>query len=124
MASIESRGPRQIFRALVWSLKGLRAAWRHEASFRLEVGLSVVLVPLGLWLGHGGVEKLLLAGSPLLVMSAELLNSAIEAVIDKVSPEYNELAGRAKDMGSAAVFMLMMLVVLTWGLLLLPRMLV
>ena len=121
MASIESRGPRQIYRALVWSLQGLRAAWRHEASFRLEVGLSVVLVPLGLWLGQGGVEKLLLAGSPLLVLSAELLNSAIEAVIDRVSPEFNELAGRAKDMGSAAVFLLMLLVGLTWLLLLGPR---
>lgn len=121
MASIESRGPRQIYRALIWSLKGLRAAWRHEASFRLEVGLSIVLVPLGLWLGQGGVEKLLLAGSPLLVLSAELLNSAIEAVIDRVSPEFNELAGRAKDMGSAAVFLLMLLVGLTWLLLLGPR---
>ncbi len=123
MASIESRGPRQIYRALIWSLKGLRAAWRHEASFRLEVGLSIVLVPLGLWLGQGGVEKLLLAGSPLLVLSAELLNSAIEAVIDRVSPEFNELAGRAKDMGSAAVFLLMLLVGLTWLLLLGPRLL-
>lgn len=121
MASIESRGPRQIYRALVWSLQGLCAAWRHEASFRFEVGLSIVFVPLGLWLGQGGVEKLLLAGSPLLVLSAELLNSAIEAVIDRVSPEFNELAGRAKDMGSAAVFLMMMLVLLAWALLLGPR---
>ena len=123
MASIESRGPRQIYRALLWSIKGLRAAWRHEASFRLELYLAVVLVPLGLWLGHGGVEKLLLGGIPLLVLSAELLNSAVEAVVDKVSPEYDELAGRAKDMGSAAVFLLMLLVVLTWILLLGPRLL-
>lgn len=123
MASIESRGPRQIYRALVWSIKGLRAAWRHEASFRLEVLLSVILMPLGLWLGQGGVEKLLLAGTPLLVMSAELLNSAIEAVIDRVSPEFNELAGRAKDMGSAAVFLLMLLVLMAWLLVLGPRLL-
>lgn len=123
MASIESRGPRQIYRALLWSLKGLRAGWRHEASFRLELYLAVVLVPLGLWLGQGGVEKLLLAGTPLLVLSAELLNSAIEAVVDKVSPEYDELAGRAKDMGSAAVFLLMLLVLLAWALLLGPRLL-
>ena len=121
VARIDSRGPGQVSRALVWSVKGLRAAWRHEASFRLEVSLSVLLVPLGLWLGQGGVEKLLLAGSPLLVLSAELLNSAIEAVIDRVSPEFNELAGRAKDMGSAAVFVLMLLVLLTWVLLLGPR---
>ena len=121
MSSIESRGPRQVWRALIWSIKGLRAAWRHEASFRLEGWSAVVLVPLGVWLGDGGVEKLLLAGSPILVLSAELLNSAIEAVVDKVSPEFNELAGRAKDMGSAAVFLLMLLVLLTWGLLLAPR---
>ncbi len=121
MASTEPRGPRQIWKAFIWSMKGLGAAWRHEASFRLELYLAVVLVPLGLWLGQGGVEKALLAGTPLLVMSAELLNSGIEAVVDKISPEFDELAGRAKDMGSAAVFLLMMLVLLTWGLLLGPR---
>ena len=121
MASTEPRGPRQIWKAFIWSMKGLGAAWRHEASFRLELYLSVVLVPLGLWLGQGGVEKVLLAGTPLLVLSAELLNSGIEAVVDKISPEFDELAGRAKDMGSAAVFLLMMLVLLTWVLLLGPR---
>lgn len=119
MASTESRGPRQIWKAFTWSLKGLRAGLRHEASFRLEAYLAVVLIPLGLWLGHGALEKILLAGTPLLVLSAELLNSAIEAVVDKVSPEFNELAGRAKDMGSAAVFLLMLLVALTWALLVL-----
>lgn len=102
-------------------MKGLRAAWRHEASFRLEAMLAVVLIPLGLWLGEGGVEKLLLVLAPLLVLSAELLNSAIEAVVDKVSPEFDELAGRAKDMGSAAVFVLMVLVVVSWVLILGPR---
>jgi len=115
------RGPRQVWNAFRWSMKGLRAAWRHEASFRLEAMLVVVLIPLGLWLGEGGVEKLLLVLGPLLVLSAELLNSAIEAVVDKVSPEFNELAGRAKDMGSAAVFVLLVLVALSWGLILGPR---
>jgi diacylglycerol kinase (ATP) len=102
-------------------MRGFRAAWRHEASFRLEASLVVVLVPIGLWLGHGGMEKFALILVPLLVISAELLNSAIEAVVDKVSPEFNELAGRAKDMGSAAVFVLLILVPLSWGLILLPR---
>jgi len=115
------RGPRQVWNAFRWSMKGLRAAWRHEASFRLEAMLAVVLIPLGLWLGEGGVEKLPLVLAPLLVLSAELLNSAIEAVVDKVSPDFNELAGRAKDMGSAAVFVLLVLVALSWGLILLPR---
>lgn len=117
------RGPKQLWNAFRWSMQGLRAAWRHEASFRLEAMLAVVLIPLGLWLGDGGVEKLLLVLGPMLVLSAELLNSAIEAVIDKVSPEFNELAGRAKDMGSAAVFVLLVLVVLSWALILGPRLL-
>ena len=117
------RGPKQLWNAFRWSMQGLRAAWRHEASFRLEAMLAVVLIPLGLWLGDGGVEKLLLVLTPMLVLSAELLNSAIEAVIDKVSPEFNELAGRAKDMGSAAVFVLLVLVVLSWALILGPRLL-
>lgn len=115
------RGPRQIWSAMQWSLQGLRAAWRHEASFRLEACLALVLVPLGLWLGAGPLEKLALVFPALLVLSAELLNSAIEAVVDKVSPEFSEFAGRAKDMGSAAVFVLLVLVVLSWALILLPR---
>ncbi len=121
MPSTEPRGPRQIARAMIWSFKGLRAAWTHEASFRLEGYLFVICFPLGLWLGQGGVEKAVLCGSLFLVLSAELLNSAIEAVVDKVSPEFNELAGRAKDMGSAAVFVLMLNVMLCWGLVLWPR---
>jgi len=118
MPSTEPRGPKQIYKALIWSLKGLRAGWTYEASFRLEVYLSVLFAPLGLWLGRGPLEKALLSGSLILVMAAELLNSAIEAVVDKVSPEFNELAGRAKDMGSAAVFLLMLNVMLCWGLVL------
>ncbi|TCV94981.1 diacylglycerol kinase [Luteibacter rhizovicinus] len=121
MASTEGRGPRQIFAAFQWSMKGLAACFRHEASFRLEVWIAVVVVPLGLWLGNGGVEKVLLILFPMLVLSAELLNSAIEAVVDKVSPEFHELAGRAKDMGSAAVFILLTMVAVTWALILGPR---
>ncbi len=118
MPSTEPRGPRQILRALKWSMKGLDAAWRHEASFRLEGYLFVVLFPLGLWLGDGAIEKAMLCGSLLLVLAAELLNSAVEAIVDKASPEFHELAGRAKDMGSAAVFLLMLNVVLCWTLVL------
>lgn len=110
--------PRQLWNAFRWSMLGLRAGWRHEASFRLEATLAVVLIPLGLWLGQGALEKLALAAPAFLVLSAELLNSAIEAVVDLASPGRHELAGRAKDMGSAAVFLLMMLTVLSWGLVL------
>ncbi len=118
MPSTEPRGPKQIYKALIWSLKGLRATWTFEASFRLEIYLSVVLFPLGLWLGRSAVEKAMLVGCLVLVLAAEILNSAIEAVVDKTTPEFHELAGRAKDMGSAAVFLLMLNVVMCWGLIL------
>jgi diacylglycerol kinase (ATP) len=117
------RGPGRIFKAAMWSMQGLKAAWLHESSFRLEVYLFVVLAPLGWWAGHDGVERVLLIGSMLLVLSIELLNSAVEAVIERYGPEHHELAGRAKDMGSAAVFVLMMNVLLCWGAILLPRLL-
>ncbi|AKC86125.1 diacylglycerol kinase [Pseudoxanthomonas suwonensis] len=117
------RGPGRMFKATVWSLQGLRAAWLHESSFRLEIYLFVVLAPLALWLGTDGVERALLVGSMLLVLSAELLNSAVEAVIERYGAEHHELAGRAKDMGSAAVFVLMLNVLLVWGLVLGPRLL-
>ena len=121
MPSTEPRGPKQIYKALIWSWKGLRAGWTYEASFRLEVYLCIIFFPLGLWLGRDGIEKALLCGSLLLVLSMELINSAVEAVVDKVSPEFHELAGRAKDMGSAAVFLLMMNVLLCWSLVLWQR---
>ena len=121
MPSTEPRGPKQIYRALKWSLAGLKATWTFEASFRLEVYLFAIFFPLGLWFGHGGVEKAILVGSLFLVLSAEILNSAIEVVVDKTTPEFHELAGRAKDMGSAAVFVLMINVFLCWGLILWQR---
>ena len=117
----QPRGPRRIFKATQWSMQGLRAAWLHESSFRLEVYLFVVLAPLAWWLGETAVERILLIGSMLLVLSIELLNSAVEAVIERYGAEHHELAGRAKDMGSAAVFVLMMNVLLCWGLILGPR---
>lgn len=115
------RGPSRILKAAGWSMQGLKAAWLHESSFRLEVCLFVVFGPLGLWLGDTGVERALLAGSLLLVLSIELLNSAVEAVIERYGPEHHELAGRAKDMGSAAVFVLLANAVMVWSLILLPR---
>lgn len=121
MSAGEARDPLKVWHALVWSLKGLRSAWRRELSFRLEVCAVLVLFPLGLMLGNGPVEKALLCGSLLLVLSAELVNSSIEAVVDRICPEIHEFAARAKDMGSAAVFLLMMNVVLCWVLILWSR---
>ena len=115
------RHPARIIKAAVWSWQGLKATWLHESSFRLEVYLFAVLGPLGCWLGDNGVERALLVGSGLLVLSIELLNSAVEAVIGRYGDEFHELAGRAKDMGSAAVFVLMLNVVFTWAVILGPR---
>ena len=110
-----------MLKAARWSLQGLAAAWLHESSFRLEVYLFVVLAPLAWWFGQTPVEQVLLIGSMLLVLSIELLNSAIEAVIERYGAEFHELAGRAKDMGSAAVFVMLANVVLTWAVILGPR---
>jgi diacylglycerol kinase (ATP) len=118
MPSTEPRGPKQILKALRWSWQGIKAGFAFEASFRLEVYLFAIFAPLGIWLGHGPIEKAILVGSLILVLSAELLNSAVEAIVDKASPEFHVLAGRAKDMGSAAVFLLMLNVMLCWGLIL------
>ena len=112
-----------MLKAAKWSIQGLAAAWLHESSFRLEVYLFVLLAPLACWLGETPVERVLMVGSMLMVLSVELLNSSIEALIERYGPEFHELAGRAKDMGSAAVFVLMLNVLLTWGLLLVPRLL-
>jgi diacylglycerol kinase (ATP) len=117
------RRPSRILLATKWSLQGLRAAWLHESSFRLEVYLFVVLGPTGWIVGQTPVERVLLVGSCLLVFGVELLNSAIEAVIERYGPEFHELAGRAKDMGSAAVFVMMINVLLVWGAIVGPRLL-
>ncbi len=115
------RSPFKAWQAFLWSMKGLKATWNVESSFRLEVYLFLVLAPVGLWLGQGGVERSLLVGSMIIVLMVEVLNSAIEAVVDRWGTEHNELAGRAKDMGSAAVFLSDMNVLLCWGLILGPR---
>jgi len=115
------RSPFRVWHAFIWSMKGLRATWDVESSFRLEVYLFVVLAPLALWLGRDGIERSILVGSMLMVLVVEVLNSAVEAIVDRWGQEFNELAGRAKDMGSAAVFLADMNVLLCWGLILGPR---
>lgn len=119
--SIAPRGPMRMWHALGWSLNGLRQCWRLESSFRLEVWLFLPLAPLGWWLAGSPVERVLLIGSMLALIVAEVMNSAIEAVVDRWGPEWHEMAGRAKDMGSAAVFLLILNVVFTWAVLLWPR---
>ena len=99
------RSPFRAWQAFLWSMQGLRAAWQVESSFRLEVYLFVLLAPLAVWLGEDGVERAILVGSMILVLVVEVLNSAVEAVVDRWGAEHHVLAGRAKDMGSAAVFL-------------------
>jgi diacylglycerol kinase (ATP) len=111
----------RITRAFVYSLKGLRAAYRKESAFRQELILSAVLVPLGWWLGRSGVERSLLIGSVLLVLIVELLNSAVEATVDRGGKDWDKLAGRAKDMGSAAVLIALLLMLLVWAAILADR---
>jgi len=101
--------------AFGYSMKGMAAALRYESAFRQEAALFVVLLPVAFWLGQGGMQYILLIGSLLLVLIVELLNSAIEAVVDRIGDEHNELAGRAKDMGSAAVFISLANVMFTWA---------
>ena len=101
-------GIRRIWHATGYSLEGLRAGW-GEAAFRQEVIASVVLLPLAFWLGRSWVETALLAGSVLLVMIVELLNTGIETAIDRIGPEWHDLSKRAKDMGSAAVLLSLLL---------------
>ena len=117
------RSPFRAWKAFLWSLQGLRATWDVESSFRLEVYLFLVLAPLACWLGADGVERAILIGSMMLVLIVEVLNSALEAVVDRWGPEHNDLAGRAKDMGSAAVFLSDINVLICWGFVLLPRLL-
>jgi diacylglycerol kinase (ATP) len=108
----------RIVRAGSYSASGLRAAIRKEAAFRQEVILAALLAPLGAWLGHDGIERLLLIGSLVLVLIVELLNSAVEATVDRISKKHHKLSGRAKDMGSAAVYLSILLAILTWALIL------
>lgn len=114
-------GLQRVLNATRYSLEGFAAAARHEDAFRQELMLAAVLVPLGLWLGNDGVERALLVGSVLLVLVVELLNSAVEATVDRVSLEDHQLAKRAKDLGSAAVMMSLVTTAAVWLLVLLPR---
>ncbi|HWA12080.1 MAG TPA: diacylglycerol kinase [Burkholderiales bacterium] len=107
-------GAKRVWNALFYSFDGLKAAYRHEDAFRQEMWLAVVLVPLALFMPASGVGKALMIASVLLVLVVELLNSAIEATVDRVSLEHHRLAKRAKDIGSAAVLISLVNVVVVW----------
>jgi len=118
MSKPGNTGVTRIIKAAGYSWAGLKAAFIHEAAFRQELALCLVLVPVGLWLGQSGIERALLIGSLFLVLIVELLNSAIETVVDRFGGEQHELSGRAKDIGSAAVFIALLNAAVIWALLL------
>jgi diacylglycerol kinase (ATP) len=117
MSGAEFKGKKGLVRlrnAFGYSCEGLAAAWKNEAAFREETLLAAIAIPLALWLGQNGIERALLIASILLIPIVEILNSALEAIVDKASPEKHELAKRAKDMGSAAVLLALSLAAVVW----------
>ena len=118
MADSGLKGLARILRASTYSWQGLRSAWRHEAAFREESCAAMLLIPMGLYFGEGGAEKAILVTSVVLVLMMEMLNSAVEACVDRHGSEHHELAGRAKDMASTAVAFALVLVPVVWVLVL------
>lgn len=115
MGKPENVGFLRVVRAARFSAQGLKHAWRHESAFRQELTLTVIMTPLAFWLGRAAIETTALISVCLFVLVVELLNSAIEAAIDRHGDEHHELSGRAKDMGSAAVSLALLIAALTWG---------
>ncbi|MGN5152287.1 diacylglycerol kinase [Aeromonas enteropelogenes] len=115
MAKPGATGVTRIIKATGYSMKGLKSAWINEAAFRQELMLILLLMPLTFWVGETLNQILLLVVISWLVVIVEVLNSAIEAVVDRIGPEHHELSGRAKDLGSAAVFIALALNALVWG---------
>jgi diacylglycerol kinase (ATP) len=116
---MNGQGLARLMRAMTCSWAGLTAAWKNEEAFRQELILALVMVPLGLWLGDSGVERALLVGSVVLVVLVELLNTAVEVVVNRISTGHHELSGLAKDLGSAAVLVSLVHAVVVWLLVLL-----
>ena len=118
MAKTGNTGVQRVIRAAGFSWKGFKEAFRNEAAFRQELGLTLLLVPVAFWLGESALERALMIGMWLLVPVVELINSGIEAVVDRISDEHHPLAGRAKDVGSAAVFLAIANAGIVWAILL------
>ncbi len=108
-------GISRILYATVYSLRGFRAAWVHESAFRQEAVLAALLIPGAFWLGETAIEKIMLIACVAMVLIVELLNSAIETTVNRIGTELHELSGRAKDMGSAAVLVSLLLTLFVWG---------
>jgi len=118
MASQGTSGLTRLVKATQFSWKGFKAAFANEQAFRQEVYLTIVLIPLALYFGENGIERALLISPVLLILVIELINSGIEAIVDRVSTEHHELSGRAKDIGSAAVLLSLISAAIVWALVL------
>jgi diacylglycerol kinase (ATP) len=114
LANGNTRGIRRILNAFRYTFAGFKAAWVNEEAFRQEIIIAMLVVPSGLWLGTTGTERAILVGIYFIIPLSELLNSAIEAIVDRLGDERHELSGRAKDLGSAAVFLSIFIVLIVW----------
>lgn len=118
MTYYNEKGLKRFINAFYFSFAGFKATWKHEEAFKQEVMVFIIAVPLAVWQAKSKLEIVLLIASVGLVMVVELLNSGLETVVDRIGVEYHELAGRAKDIGSAAVMLSIMLAIMTWLLIL------
>ena len=115
LAKGKNRGVRRIINAFRYTYAGLKAAWIYEEAFRQEILLLIFVVPLGIWVGASSTQRAILIGFYLNIPLTELLNSSIEAIVDRMGEEHHALSGRAKDLGSAAVFLSICIAVITWS---------
>jgi diacylglycerol kinase (ATP) len=116
-----NRGFKRLTNAFFYSMAGFKAAWKNEEAFRQEIIVGIIFVPAGFFIGETGTQKAILIGSYLIIPLVELLNSAIESVVDRVGMEKHELSGRAKDIGSASVFLSICTTFIIWVLILWER---
>ncbi len=121
MANSEAKGLKRLINATRYSLAGLRAAWKHEEAFRMEIVAAALMVPSAFWIGTTAAQRGLLVGTCFIVLITELLNSAIEAIVDRIGVEHHELSGRAKDIGSAAVMVSLIMTLIIWGMVIMER---
>ena len=121
MANSEAKGLKRLINATRYSLAGLKAAWKHEEAFRMEIIAAAVMLPLAFWLGQTAAQRGVLVGTCFVVLITELLNSAIEAIVDRIGTDHHELSGRAKDIGSAAVMLSLIMTVIVWGIVIMER---
>ena len=121
MGNSEAKGLRRLINATRYSIAGLKAAWKYEEAFRMEIAAAAIMFPLSFWLGQTASQRGLLVGTCFIVMITELLNSAVETVVDRIGPDHHELSGRAKDIASAAVMLSLMMTIIIWVLVIMER---